>query len=672
MKIKKITIENFRLLQHVELMVEDDITLVVGKNNTGKTSFMNFLQMVLDDSSSGFTFDDYPVSLRDKIYDFIMNSDLEHLKENDAGKVFLEPLIKLNIDYSSEDENSPLGSLSPFVIDLDSAITTAIIDIRYRLIIPMDELIKIIKAIRSDEKYDIPGDNSKKDLIRKYLSSFFPQYYKLKITAVNPTNLNDYQEKSKEDIKRLLSIYYIRAERAMDESDDGNKKPLEKLLNRIFIPITDIDSQADLEGQRKKELFLLRSDLQKIVTGLNSEINEKIDKKMADLISKSIVFGYPNTEEVSLSAKANIKLLDQVRRNTDLWYVDTGSEEMLPSHFNGLGYKNLLKIEFELVNYLASAEEDANGRLYLLFIEEPESHMHPQLQQSFISFLNEFIKSLSNKKIQTLITTHSSHIANKVSFTNIRYAKRDAKEVIFKDLKAFSEEKPKNAEFIYKYLSLYRCDLFFADKTILYEGSSERLLLPAMINNLATEGEYKSASIGLDKQYVTFVEVGGAHGYLFFDFLKFLGIPSLIITDIDSVDNDRKSTPVKHGTTTSNSTIKWWMKNYLGKNDEISMANLLCLTEKEKTKDKIHLAYQVEENGLVPRSLEDAIINSNREIFNVPNPANEEDIVFKNGSKTDFALKLLFENSNFSVPQYIKKGLLWLNTCKVIEVSDDE
>src|SRR3546814_4103670 len=68
-------------------------------------------------------------------------------------------------------------------------------------------------------------------------------------------------------------------------------------------------------------------------------------------------------------------------------------------------------------------------------------------------------------------------------------------------------------EFLHQYLTLTRCDLFFADKAVLIEGTSERLLLPAMIRttDAAAVGEPQ-----LGSQYLTVMEVGGAYAHRFF------------------------------------------------------------------------------------------------------------------------------------------------------------
>ena len=118
----------------------------------------------------------------------------------------------------------------------------------------------------------------------------------------------------------------------------------------------------------------------------------------------------------------------------------------------------------------------------LLFIEEPESHMHPQMQHLFAEYIESFLGKISGVHIQTILTSHSAHIANTIDFPKIRYAQRTSEGVIFKNLNVFARENAENLEFIKKYLTLSRCDLFFADKIIFVEGASERLLLPDMIN----------------------------------------------------------------------------------------------------------------------------------------------------------------------------------------------
>ena len=353
----------------------------------------------------------------------------------------------------------------------------------------------------------------------------------------------------------------------------------------------------------------------------------------------------------------------------------------MPSSHNGLGYKNLIKMEFMLAAYVKELQLRGGACVPLLFIEEPEAHMRPQLQRAFAEHLENFLENIQNKAdahAQVVLTSHSSHIANTTDFAKIRYAQRTPDGVVYKNLKDFAESNRENTTFIRKYLTLARCDLFFADKIILVEGASERLLLPDMIAKCDKKGLFNSRTYKLPAQYYSIIEVGGAYAHLFVPLLEFLGVPSLILTDIDAVGADSKEALVSEGETTSNATLKYWVKRVKGstKKDKLSLETIHNLSRNEKTIGKIHIECQTKENGLCGRSLEEAIRNVNRKRYGLPEVgATEKDIEFNGKNKTGFALELTcgpVENkrrklpetkfaNNYEIPEYIKSGLRWLN-----------
>ena len=95
------------------------------------------------------------------------------------------------------------------------------------------------------------------------------------------------------------------------------------------------------------------------------------------------------------------------------------------------------------------------------------------------------------------------------------------------------------------------------------------------------------------------------------------------------------------------------------------MKDIIKLSDDEKTIDKCHIEFQVKEKGLCGRSLEEAIKNVNRDFYDLSTFATEEDLEFTGKSKTDFALNLICNHPNYSIPQYLKNGLIWLNKQKV-------
>jgi predicted ATP-dependent endonuclease of OLD family len=653
MYLKTIHIKNYRLLTDVEIDLDIDTTIIVGRNNTGKTSLMDLIYKVT--KGNKLDFHDYPISCRNDLYNTTENYINNKICYSDFIKTVLCPSIKFIVSYDLEKSDQPLGTLVPFIIDTDIDITTAIIFAEYKFSIS-EEKFKEYFVIEQDEQKDNEAVSS--EFIRKTIKKQFSNFFNLSIEAINPKDILDKHNKTQSELKELFPVYFIRAERGMDESELSNKTPLSPILSRLFRTDTDnIYSEIQVETQK----------LRGFVEKTNEDIEEKTNRFLADIVQKSLDFGYPNAEEMQLKAITKIVLEEQIKNHTDLAYIEQGLGEELPSTYNGLGYKNLIKIEFALTEFSNQLTNNIEIAVPLLFLEEPESHMHPQLQQTFVKFLTNFITHISKKSIQVLLTTHSSHIANAVPFSQVRYVQKLQNRVIYKDLTSFYETNRENADFIHKYLTINRCDLFFADKAILIEGTTERLLIPDMIKKCGEAGLYKKTP-QLSSQYYSLIEVGGAYAYKFYPFLEFLGIPSLIITDIDSIGDNLEKTYVSNGKKSSNATIKWWVRNVLslGEKEEISLEKITKLDDAKKANKICRLEYQTFENGLCGRSLEEAIINSNRDLYKISTKPSDNDINFDNGKKTDFALELLFEKSDYKVPAYIQNGLCWLNEQKVL------
>jgi len=159
--------------------------------------------------------------------------------------------------------------------------------------------------------------------------------------------------------------------------------------------------------------------------------------------------------------------------------------------------------------------------------------MHAQLQQAFVRKLTDLIPPTGDDGYATqfVITTHSPHILYERGFQPIRYFRRSPEtgtkqsSAVF-NLSVFYDQNEPDRDFLQRYMKLTHCDLFFADAAILVEGNVERLVLPLMI----AQGAKK-----LSAAYLSILEVGGAFAYRFRKLIEFLGLPTLIVTDLDSV-----------------------------------------------------------------------------------------------------------------------------------------
>lgn len=657
MQLSKIRIKNYRLLIDTELDVDEKTTLIVGRNNTAKTSCMQCINTVIN--GNAFSYNDYPLSKRQNFCDKILEFMEKKIEYEELCKQIDIISVEFIVDYSLDEPDDNLGALSPFIIDVDVDTTTAIVRAEYRL--KTEE--KALRDLFEKSCYDTNG-NFSPDVqeVHSLISEKFENIFELTLYAVNPKNICDRQIKTKKEVSDLFPLYSIPAERVLGEDGTQNNSSLSSLIADFF-DLGEDELSTDIVEEVKK--------LREVVENANKDVQKNSDKILSTLVNNTIGFGYPNSEELQLGVTTKLNIDDQIKHQTKLSYTDGINGESLPSSYNGLGYKNLIKMEFLLVEFAKEVAKRGEACIPLLFIEEPESHMHPQMQHAFAEYLENFLEKISNVHIQTFLTSHSAHIANTMDFSKIRYAQKTKTGVIYKNMNIFALENADNMDFIKKYLTLSRCDLFFADKIIFIEGASERLLIPDIIDKCDQEGLFNSVKYKLPAQYYALIEIGGAYAHKFIPFADFLGLPCLILTDIDSMLDGRTKEVVSKWKTTSNATIKWWMREVKSlpqtSRKQIKLAEIIALKDEEKTRGKCHIEFQTTENGLCGRSLEEAIKNVNRKHYKLNGTIKEDDLIFDEKSKTDFALNLICNCPQYEVPQYIKNGLVWLNEQKVLE-----
>jgi predicted ATP-binding protein involved in virulence len=215
MKIKSLAAENFRLLSKKnknKIFLDDDFTLMVGRNNTGKTSFIELVDKFLADSIS-FEFADFSISSYknfEEAYEIfkeyiklVAEENEENAEEVNKLKDDLEnelPFISLEItiEYKDDDDTS---HLQPFLTQLKSDCTELILQYEYYCKDPVDFF----------KKYEKQKD--KIGLI-KFIEKYFSNNYSNRIWTVDPTDkdnrfLIDNKNNRKSKLKKLLSASFI-------------------------------------------------------------------------------------------------------------------------------------------------------------------------------------------------------------------------------------------------------------------------------------------------------------------------------------------------------------------------------------------------------------------------------------------------------------------------------
>ncbi|PKP60400.1 ATP-dependent endonuclease [Candidatus Atribacteria bacterium HGW-Atribacteria-1] len=671
MQIKQIKIENFRLLHDFTIDLEEDLSLVIGKNNTGKTSLLSLLERFLRGNQNNFTFHDFNIPFQKEIEKAVKGS----IEKDDFTDLGIS--LKMYIEYFEDDS---LENISDLILNLEPKENFLILSFGYSL--------NYERYTRLKEDYLKFKAKFKKKTVLDYLIKNHRQYFEISRSVVEYNNETNSIKIKDEQISKIITLKTISAKRdvANEEGESArSNKTLSKLCCIFFNSLNKTDS-ADI------------AELQKNLFETDDKLNITYEKTFEKIIEVVKRFSY-NKNESQIAIKSNLEEVNILRGNTSVVYNQ--SEQELPEDYNGLGYMNLFAMIFNLHIIFDSFKKEHNptekpSDINLLFIEEPEAHTHPQMQYVFIKnikrLLSEGKKDLNN--LQTIISTHSAHITSQSSFNDIKYFyKESVNNVISKNLSELEnrygteDEEKRNFQFLKRYLTLNKSELFFAEKIIFIEGNTERILLPYMMKKIDSENSEVENYNLLLSQNISIVEVG-AYAHVFDNFLTFLGIKTLIITDLDSVKSDEKGNKCKvsEGTHTSNASIKYFLKD-VGFN---KLKNLLHKSKilskndnnwKENEDGLICIAYQTEQNGYHARSFEDAFISLNLEFIKSKKEKFEslkkEEMLDKSTpdyydiantciiKKTLFATDILYYSSEkfteWQVPEYIKEGLLWLS-----------
>ena len=687
MVLKEIAVENFRLLKNFKLELKDELSLIIGKNNCGKTSVLIILDKMLN--SSEIVWEDVNLVKQKELYKEI-NEFNETIEEGDK---FLEAIkLQLYIEYNDIDSYE---NIQNFIMDLEPENNTILLE--FISLINIENIFDLKNIIREREIKDFSD-------FSRYMSKNFTKYFKIKkysrgYDKKNKKIISDMiEEIDSKDIQKVIKVVGIKADRAV--SNDERNHALSSLTSRYYeIYRKNIKDESNLIFQ-DLEVEIEKTDkaLYKIYNGEkgnNEKGSEGIFKRIIDVVK---TYG-GSDNKINISIGSSISEKNLLTNNTSLYYKH-GDEDSstLPETYNGLGYLNLIGILFEIETKLQELYEQP-ADINILYIEEPEAHTHPQLQYIFIRNIKNHINSHrnklnkeKNKYLQIIITSHSSHIVSECNFDDIIYLKRVDNNILaknFNSLKAeYEEDKKRGFKFVKQYLTLNRSELFFADKVICIEGDTKRILMPAMMYKVdKTQILKNEITIPLLSQNISIIEVG-AYSHVFIPLFKFLGIKVLIITDIDSATKNngkyKKSHPNK-ATHTSNASIREFFKEDGLDDGNNQFKELIEKKNEDKIKDNIRIAYQVPEieGDYQASSFEDAFILLNKDFI----LKNKENLygygALKNFSKKEinndfykfslnkiekksaFASALLYfdEEENdmeWKVPRYIKEGLLWI------------
>lgn len=669
MKVSHVGIKNFRRLEDVEISFEDDHTVFVGPNNSGKTSAAAAFRLFL--KRADFSINDFTVASISNINNF--GADVSLSAET-------LPAIQLDI-WMKIDPDVEFGRVFSLLPNVSDDFDKVGIRLRFCATDP--------NALRAEYDATFPViDGKGRKSLSHYLSlpnvlsrHFAVKYFalgdgaELKATEVEP-------EEGRRLLNSLIRVDFIDAQRNIHDHEGGRQNRLSAAFAAYY--------KHNLQKPEENEAA------NKVIDANNESLTKHYKEHFAPLFDVIAKLGVPSAHDREIRLVSSLSAQEALRGSTELYYVDSGLKHELPEAYNGLGFKNLVYMAIQISHFHSQwlATEKSRELCQIIFIEEPEVHLHAQVQQVFVSNMWKILKKVaedsgeSDAAPQLVVTTHSSHIVDAVEFEKIRYFRRchaegcvagtlNASRVLnvrkFKPSIDDGIDEAGALRFLKKYLKLTHCDLFFADAAVLVEGTVEKLLLPSMIDKVAP---------GLNRKYLTVLEIGGAFAHRLSGLLSFLGIPYVVITDIDTVEptNAKKACPASRlDSVTSNAAIKAYLKkssraDLVGvKDDELECEDGACYVTFQRP---VVASVDGVQGDLHGRTLEEAFVYENLDAFRqgaLPfavdlsgmdlaaiSQSVYEEIRGSSFKKTEFALGVVSSSVEWNPPTYIANGLHWL------------
>lgn len=710
MKLIDMGIRNYRQFEKAEISFDDGITVLAGANNSGKTSLITLIKNVFMDEKSVYSESDIPArNLQKWVESVYPLFESFFLSGNSAEKVE-EELVELIL---SGDESKHQNTIET---------TRVTVHVSYD---PLTDDVKLFADYIMDldeKKHDFFFEYFFEVKRSKFIQSVSKEYEKLKKrfeeiqedrtkikSPSDEKDLNNIELKERYLKQRIVALYvnsivptcYFCDETYENRCQMEDIKQFRNLFNFCFIKASRPldDDVADHTHSISKQLIKMakmNDDWNDLIERLPDEIlkpiqEKEINKKVRETSFNSLKDTITAIEETNGGQSGEL-MLDMLVKEDDISELlqrITTATYCVDGYFlgeasQGLGYSNMIYIHLQLNEYESKIDK---CKVNVFFVEEPESHMHPQMQQVFIKYLIEHY----NDRIQGLITTHSNEMVRVAGITHLRVIRRTGSFIselydpskLIQELKK-SDEAEDNllANFYDWFFEIGYSELVFADKAIFYEGDTERLY----IRKLLTLEKYKK----LRQQYIAYIQVGGAYAKNYKKMIELLGIKSLIITDID-YDKDAESIGDINVSKTTNATIKDFYRidnpNSDPKVEDLyawkdSKQNIIC-------GGLIYTCFQSDKDGY-SRTLEEAMLSQFYKIdvtksftkkewmekrseaqlnYVIPaknvkddDPIRLRDILKSTaGSKTSFMYSVIMQNhTEKTEPDYIQGGLKWL------------
>lgn len=486
MYIKRVVIRNFRNLKNIDIQLDSGLTCLVGENNSGKSNLLTALRLVLDTN--------YPNYYRKlSKEDFTAGIDIKTPQQILVAAQFTD------FD-STEDESKIKEHALAQVCGIEDNIAQICYRFRPRQVVRQEiesEERSGDDLTTEDYEWELVGgavpdsDGSIKDLVNvEWQDEFTGGHVKFNSLEAFRIAFLPAIRDVEEDLRRISTSPLHKILEIQDISEDRK----DELVNKIKRVNEEIISEPE-------------------IVNLKKDVDSGFNETVGSVFSMNVSLGMADATFIELSRSLRMLLSGSGLNEADI-------------SRNGLGINNALYISM-LLKYFEKLIEKENTAGELLLVEEPEAHLHPQLQHIIFS-------KLIDKKCQIVATTHSTHIASHASLDNLIILTPDGNEVTAKRPTVSGQLSPSEREDLERYLDATKSVLLFAKRVILVEGMSEVFLIPKLVKQVM--------NIDLEKLGISVVPVHGVHfdAYLKLFRPDVIRKKCLVLTDGDLKPSDAK------------------------------------------------------------------------------------------------------------------------------------
>lgn len=429
----------FRRISRVGLDVDEKTTILVGANNSGKTSILIALRNFLCDAP---TFGAYDISLSQWGLLRDLGKVWESLSEDPATaaptiEVWNGQLEKLRtamptLDLWFDAEDGMYHRVAPFLtkfnweggpvgIRLRLEPASSIEDLqqlawRYREarapvkdlgqashawpIDLLDYWLRLPADLGRVHTYKLDSNNNPLNTAETYK----PQVLNAGAAPVDRIHLT-----------RLVRVDLVHAQRGLggEEADPRGGSAAQRggLFSNQLLKFARQHLNIASTGHGH------RADLIEAVAKAQAALDVKIQDALAPSVQNVKILGYPGLHDPQeIHFRTLIQTADLLDHATAVKYRMSADsdDDLLPEHSIGLGYQNLQSLSYQLVSFKASRLNPAQGSpapVHLVIIEEPEAHLHVQVQRIFPDRTHKLISPADGEppslKSQLLTSTHS-------------------------------------------------------------------------------------------------------------------------------------------------------------------------------------------------------------------------------------------------------------------------